>query len=380
MSAAFYRNDSDLAWYRQFVLELFQKYDANSDGYISKDELGSLLAVLDKAGSLEFDGIDSMLKALDRNGDGLVDIEEFVDWVMHAGVAEKIEETEDQLSRLRHAHAFLTPQDEADMERCTLWHLRADENSSILAESGLCSLNDPSLLMMSVGSSSTQCYDTQGFAMSVPVGNNIGDPQGYRTLTDALINRGVNYSQVILMNSIGYSLTTDDPRLLDLSELSTRAAAEGKATISDLYAALHEALPSAKLQVYNRSKDPTTKRYKHPQLVNDWSQALVSEHGQSFCTKACGGECPALDAIVDWGGGSYKVYAGGKRLGTELMEANGKLCEGGVLRKERFPEAIRGIKLFVLKLLPEAQYVMIAQTGHARELAMREDGGRWSCC
>jgi len=79
------------------------------------------------------------------------------------------------------------------------------------------------------------------------------------------------------------------------------------------------------------------------------------------------------DAVVDWGGSSFKVYVNGKRIGTELMDANALLCEGGRLNRSRAKEAIREIKLFVLRLLPDAGRIFIAQTGKAREIAVRDN-------
>lgn len=80
--------------------------------------------------------------------------------------------------------------------------------------------------------------------------------------------------------------------------------------------------------------------------------------------------------IVDWGGSSYKVFLDGKRIGTELMDANAFLCEGGQLHRERLPDAIKEIEASVCALLrregSEHTKVLIAQTGQARELALEE--------
>ena len=57
------------------------------------------------------------------------------------------------------------------------------------------------------------------------------------------------------------------------------------------------------------------------------------------------------------------------------MDANGFLCEGGLLQWERLREAIGEIEASVQALLrqqgSEQRKVLIAQTGQARELALQ---------
>lgn len=367
---------AEMAQSRKCIVEVFNRYDQNGDGNISRDEMLSLLRVIDSGGSLPFAGVDAMLSALDRNGDGLVDTEEFVEWVLASHMESALDDVEAKLDNLKACHIFMRPQDEALMERLTLWEVRREENSRLLVDVSLGPLDDPGLLVMSVGSSSTQAYDAQKWAVSFPVGTKVCSADAYKELTATLSGRSSSskYRQVLLINSIGYQVSVSDPCLVPLSELAARAADNAAlANTALLHAALLEALPEATMHVFNRAKDPTTKRYKYAQVVNDFTEALVSGRGLHLCSHAGAAADQVQDAIVDWGGGSFKVYVDGKRIGTELMDANAILCEGNVLRRDRLAKAIREIKIFVLKLLPEARQIFIAQTGKARELAISEE-------
>jgi hypothetical protein len=372
---------SALSLHRKSILDIFTRYDANKDGLMSKEELCGLIRVLDKAGSLKEESIDVLLRALDRNCDGFVDIEEFVEWAMTSCLgSHRATDEEETLSRLVVSHVFMTAADEANMERHTMYDLRTELNNSILTDAGFNGLGDPLLLVLSVGSSSTQAYNAQGYARSFPVGTKVRNCEAYKELTNALKEMRANVSKVLLMNSIGYQLSPSDPCLLPLSQLAARfAAGEAGAleTSSLLLAALQDALPDATMHVYNRAKDPATKRYKYPQVINDFSEALASQRGLSLCSHAATGAVEVQDAIVDWGGSSYKVYVDGKRVGTEIMDANTLLCEGNALLLDRIPQAIGQIKTFVLEHAPDSRRIFIAQTGKARELALSK--GIYSC-
>ena len=54
----------------------FVAMDSNGDGFISKDELKSLLSSLGEPVEDKF--IDEMIAAVDPNGDGKVDFNEFI--------------------------------------------------------------------------------------------------------------------------------------------------------------------------------------------------------------------------------------------------------------------------------------------------------------
>lgn len=360
----------DEDFYKKSMLDTFNRHDTNGDGIISPEEIVTLLSYLDGSGSLKYNGVHGLLSALDRNGDGQVDFEEFVDWVMQTNTGAAFQEVEASLQTLVETHVFLKPSDEATMERFTLFDLRKEQNRKTLADIDLGSLDDPGLLVLSVGSSSTQAYDARDFATSFNTGTTVSSVEACRELTAALTQRGVQYSRVLLINSIGYLVELSDPCLVPLSELASRRS--DKPSIVALHAALVEALPNASMHVFNRLKDPATKRYKYAQVTNDFSEALASLRGLHLCMSAEKVLEQVQDAIVDWGGSSFKVYVNGKRIGTELMDANGFLCKGDVLDRGRLAQAIRDIKVFVLKLLPDARSVFIVQTGKARELALRQ--------
>lgn len=72
------------AWSKQ-MKDTFQKYDANSDGVIDRKELATLLSAL-SANLVEAD-VDTLMTAADRDGNGKIDYDEFVDWLMRPASA-----------------------------------------------------------------------------------------------------------------------------------------------------------------------------------------------------------------------------------------------------------------------------------------------------
>eukprot|EP00928_Gymnodinium_smaydae_P041693 TRINITY_DN2817_c0_g2_i1.p1 TRINITY_DN2817_c0_g2~~TRINITY_DN2817_c0_g2_i1.p1 ORF type:complete len:297 (+),score=51.57 TRINITY_DN2817_c0_g2_i1:56-946(+) len=60
------------------VLQKFRSFDKNNDGYITREELGTVLKKLDK--SWTDSRIDRLFKVVDLNGDGRLSYEEFVEW------------------------------------------------------------------------------------------------------------------------------------------------------------------------------------------------------------------------------------------------------------------------------------------------------------
>mmetsp|Transcript_7518 Transcript_7518/g.10570 ORF Transcript_7518/g.10570 Transcript_7518/m.10570 type:complete len:218 (+) Transcript_7518:2-655(+) len=209
-----------------------------------------------------------------------------------------------------------------------------------------------------------------GFASSFPVGTKVHSSDAMEQLKVTLIRvslerTGSPYDRVLLINSIGYALKPTDPILVDLATLANIVPEEDKPCMSSFHQVLQVALPVASVHVLNRAKDPVTKRHKYPQVINDFSEALAHGGGP------CGVSGANYDAIVDWGGGSYKIYAGGQRIGTAVMDANHLLCKGNVLQHDRLRIAVIDIKSHVLALLPVARKIFIAQTGKARELALK---------
>lgn len=361
-------NDAeDLQVAKAKILQTFDKHDTNKDGIISRDEMYTLLKVLDQ--SLEIDSIDALLEALDTNGDGLVDTKEFVDWVLQTEDGQSVQTKEDAVAALLATHVFLTSQEEAKMEQFALFSLKAEQNAAILADLGLGELKDSSLAVLSMGSSSTQVYDSADMARSFPVGTKVSSKEACQELGRFLKEaRAVPFTRILLLNSIGYLCSESDAHLVPLAELASRE--KGK-VLANLHAALAELLPAADMQVLNRVKDSATKRYKYAQVTNDFSEALASGKALHLC-KDVGMVAQEQDAIIDWGGSSLKVFVDGKRVATQLLDANALLCEGGVLHKEKLDEAIKDVKLFVLQHVPNARNIFIAQTGKARELFFKE--------
>mmetsp|Transcript_19387 Transcript_19387/g.42346 ORF Transcript_19387/g.42346 Transcript_19387/m.42346 type:complete len:174 (+) Transcript_19387:105-626(+) len=61
------------------VVEVFQRWDKDGDGTISKDELERVLIILNP--SFTKKELNGVLKAADKNGDGHIDYQEFADWL-----------------------------------------------------------------------------------------------------------------------------------------------------------------------------------------------------------------------------------------------------------------------------------------------------------
>jgi len=356
------------------LLSLFKLCDKNSDGLLDRSEFDLIVKALQAISPNSFEDChaDAVLSAFDKNGDGYIDYNEFIQWVMEDPIDEAAKPA--TVGLMKSAHMFLQPIEEARMERECFFELRKDENSVVIQDMGFSSLSDPHLLVVSMGSSSTQAYDCTGFAASASLGTSVFNEEALERLERALAQSGQTYTHVLMINSIGYSMTDLDPCLLDLEKLVERLDSKAKSGVKGaditkksahwMLATLRSVAPKAKIQVHNRAKDPTTKRSKFPQLLNDFSEALAAGR--------CIGSDITYDAIVDWGGKSYKVFVNSKRIGTEVMDANSRLCVGGQVDRKQLKEAIGEIESFVLNQVPSAKRILIAQTGKARELALKE--------
>jgi serine/threonine protein kinase len=63
------------------VMQTFKKFDSNGDGKIDRSELQKLLHMLD-AQTFSDENTEKLLNAVDKNGDGLIQFEEFLSWVV----------------------------------------------------------------------------------------------------------------------------------------------------------------------------------------------------------------------------------------------------------------------------------------------------------
>ncbi|CAE7600036.1 unnamed protein product [Symbiodinium sp. CCMP2592] len=260
-------------------------------------------------------------------------------------------------------HIFLSPEAEADLERSTLFEAKRDHNQKTLLEYGLhLGLNSKRLLILSVGSSSTQAYDASGLSFSVHAGTKVCSQEALRKLEEKLKAEARDYDCVLLINSIGYAVKPEITHLVDLKDVEETRELPG---VPPLRASLERALPKAEKKVVSRHK--ASKGYRCSQLINDFSVALAEGVLAEY----------TADVIVDWGGASFKVFLKGQKIGSERMDANELLCSSGKLDNKRLQELMHQIETKVTKLLeeqedvPAACKVLIVQTGQARELHYR---------
>eukprot|EP00931_Biecheleriopsis_adriatica_P076381 TRINITY_DN50091_c0_g1_i1.p1 TRINITY_DN50091_c0_g1~~TRINITY_DN50091_c0_g1_i1.p1 ORF type:complete len:563 (-),score=96.93 TRINITY_DN50091_c0_g1_i1:128-1816(-) len=64
------------------ILAVFRKFDYNGDGLISRDELSNTFRALSPSMFSDSEKVDRMLKEMDTNVDGSVDMQEFTRWLM----------------------------------------------------------------------------------------------------------------------------------------------------------------------------------------------------------------------------------------------------------------------------------------------------------
>lgn len=179
--------------------------------------------------------------------------------------------------------------------------------------------------------------------------------EAVQTLASEVAGLPQSYEQIVFINSIGYCCDHTDPAVVPLADLAHRVPDSPPARYHGIFS---KAFPDAALVVCNRAKAPQSKRSVYPQLLNDFSVALTKGIG---LPGEVGDFVP--DAIVDWGGSSYKVYVDGKRIGTELLDANELLCHGDLLHKDRVPLLIDKIKLYVQAIASSARRSLSPRPG-----------------
>eukprot|EP00441_Pelagodinium_beii_P021870 CAMPEP_0197665174 /NCGR_PEP_ID=MMETSP1338-20131121/59073_1 /TAXON_ID=43686 ORGANISM="Pelagodinium beii, Strain RCC1491" /NCGR_SAMPLE_ID=MMETSP1338 /ASSEMBLY_ACC=CAM_ASM_000754 /LENGTH=252 /DNA_ID=CAMNT_0043243941 /DNA_START=45 /DNA_END=803 /DNA_ORIENTATION=- len=102
-----------------FVLAIFKRYDANGDGCISKKELGKILEKIDRESS----DIASVVDHIDTNGDGKIQLEEFMDWILGDS------------ADARHKHLILEGYAQVTQEKLEKHHrLEMDSDGRLLGE------------------------------------------------------------------------------------------------------------------------------------------------------------------------------------------------------------------------------------------------------
>eukprot|EP00747_Dinoflagellata_sp_TGD_P074598 gnl/TRDRNA2_/TRDRNA2_158379_c3_seq2.p1 gnl/TRDRNA2_/TRDRNA2_158379_c3~~gnl/TRDRNA2_/TRDRNA2_158379_c3_seq2.p1 ORF type:complete len:304 (-),score=47.78 gnl/TRDRNA2_/TRDRNA2_158379_c3_seq2:129-1040(-) len=67
---------------RQQVLDLFQRWDLTGSGTITETEFQSVFAALDP--SMQSDVISTIFRQADANHDGIIDVEEFINWLFNS--------------------------------------------------------------------------------------------------------------------------------------------------------------------------------------------------------------------------------------------------------------------------------------------------------
>jgi hypothetical protein len=154
-------------------------------------------------------------------------------------------------------HLLLTPLETARLEREALWTVNRESNAARLRGAGLGDLNDPSLLVLSVGRWTTQAYDASGLAESFPIGTDVfnrtvlddfnakvfsfhqaptpksthSSPtkkrSNFASLNEAAKPEGSSpYNRVVIIGSIGEFCKPDDPLIVPLEKIASRLHSE----------------------------------------------------------------------------------------------------------------------------------------------------------
>jgi len=66
------------------VKEMFRLFDKNGDNFLDWDELNdAIMGVEDADPPIEKWEVDAIYNEIDNNGDGVIDVEEFTNWLTH---------------------------------------------------------------------------------------------------------------------------------------------------------------------------------------------------------------------------------------------------------------------------------------------------------
>ena len=84
----------------KLITDVFRRFDKNRDGIISAEELLSVLSRI----TLEKQDMSKLLKHIDTNGDGQIQYEEFVNWILRAGSGDGQDQERSSVLEA-HAHA-----------------------------------------------------------------------------------------------------------------------------------------------------------------------------------------------------------------------------------------------------------------------------------
>lgn len=293
-------------------------------------------------------------------------------------------------------HIFLRADLEAELERSALFREKNEEVLKLAVEEKDWQLNNPKLAVISMGSSSTQVYSSNGFVMSFPVGTKVSKEEKVQDLVSKIQEQ--DFKKLLFTNSIGYLCSGkvgDEAKaqgaVVELAALMEEGytCPKGKETpdgVRGIYNRLTTMENPPSMKVMNRNKDATGMQF--PQLQNDFAQALVQDKELfAMVFQTCDKPLAEGDAFVDWGGGSYKVYTvDGNRQETENLDANQDLVhqeEDKKLLVDKWQKVLKtriqdNIMASVKKAVPKAKQIFIAQTGEAREVFF--EGEKASAC